>query len=290
MIRVLRPGPLTTVQDLGRPGLAHLGVGRSGAADRGAARRANALVGNDASAAVLETTLGGLRLRAEADLVLALTGAASAWTVDGVAVWRDVAVGVPAGAEVRIAAPASGVRGYLAARGGIDVAPWQGSRSRDTLSGLGPEPLRAGDLLPVGPRSSAAFPPAVADPAPVLPDPVGVVTLPAVPGPRLDHLVAPAELWGAVWTIGRQADRVGLRLEGPSPSRARTDELPSEGCLPGAVQLTPDGPVLLLADAPVTGGYPVVAVLTAAALDLAAQLRPGQRLRLDPAGSPRPLR
>ena len=277
-LEVLRPGPLTTVQDLGRAGLAHLGIGRSGAADRGSARRANTLVGNHVGAALLETTLGRLTLRPTTPVLLALTGAGSVLLLDGTEHSLGTPVDVAAGVTVTVSAPTWGVRGYLAVRGGIEVPPWQGSRSRDSLAGLGPAPLHAGDVLRLG-----AEPPRPAS-GPERVDAPGSASLPAWPGPRADWLTEAglALLWRADWRVGTQADRVGVHLHGPGLARAGTAELPSEGTLPGAVQLTPNGPVILLADAPVTGGYPVVAVLTAPALDRAAQLRPGETVRLVP--------
>jgi biotin-dependent carboxylase-like uncharacterized protein len=174
--------------------------------------------------------------------------------------------------------PARGLRAYLAVRGGVAVPPVLGSRSTDALSGLGPAPLAAGDRLPVG--DLAADEPLV-DVAPVasLPDrPV----LRVLPGPRRDWLAdtAWAALRDAAWTVSADSDRVGLRLTGPRLARARDDELPSEGLVPGAVQVPPDGaPVLFLADHPVTGGYPVLAVVVTADLPVAAQLRPGDVVR-----------
>jgi biotin-dependent carboxylase-like uncharacterized protein len=163
-------------------------------------------------------------------------------------------------------------------RGGVDVAPVLGSRSTDTLSGLGPAPLRAGDELPVGALAGAE---PFVDVAPVR-APSSSPVLRVLPGPRRDWL-APAAwtaLTGAGWTVTTDSDRVGLRLGGPRLERARDGELPSEGLVPGAVQVPPDGaPVLFLADHPVTGGYPVLAVVASADLPAAAQLRPGDRVR-----------
>lgn len=137
---VVDPGPLTTVQDLGRPGLASNGVGPSGAADRASARRANALVGNPAPAALLEVTLGGLRLVAKEDVEVAVAGAPLTVTVDGAEVGSAV-FRVTSGSTVRLGRPVVGVRTYLAVRGGVDVPAVLGSRSTDLLSGLGPPPL-----------------------------------------------------------------------------------------------------------------------------------------------------
>jgi allophanate hydrolase subunit 2 len=150
MIEVLRAGPLTTVQDLGRPGLAHLGVPRSGALDQPALRLANRLVGNPAGAAGLEITLSGCTLRPRVATRIAVTGGYGAVTVDGQPVRFAAAQPVPAGATVHIGRCTRGLRTYLAVAGGIDVPPILGSRSTDTLSGLGPAALRNGDVLPLG--------------------------------------------------------------------------------------------------------------------------------------------
>ena len=282
MLTVLASGPLTTVQDRGRPGWASIGVTRSGAADRQAAALANRLVGNDAAAAVLEVTVGGLQVRAGRTLLVAVSGAPAPVTVDGRAAPFDAPLTLRPGQVLGLGNPTVGLRSYLAVRGGIGVPPVLGSRSTDTLSGLGPAPLRPGDVLPVG--ALAADEPVV-DVAPVR-APSSRPVLRVLPGPRRDWL-APAA-WTALtaedWTVSPDSDRVGLRLAGPRLDRARTDELPSEGLVPGAVQVPPDGaPVLFLVDHPVTGGYPVLAVVTTDDLPAAAQLRPGDRVRFRPA-------
>jgi biotin-dependent carboxylase-like uncharacterized protein len=277
-LTVLAPGSLTTVQDLGRPGQAGLGIGRSGACDRAAAALANRLVGNPADAAVLEVTFGGLAVRAEADLLVASTGARCAGAVghNGPALLR-------AGTELRLGLPDSGLRSYLAVRGGIDVPPVLGSRATDLLSGLGPAVLAAGDVLPVGPPAGPL--PGV-DVAPVADPPGGEVTVAVLPGPRLDWFgdAAWAGLTGRPWTVTSESNRVGLRLDGEPLTRLRAGELPSEGMARGALQVPPSGtPVLFLADHPVTGGYPVIGYVTDADLDRCAQLRPGQAVRFRPA-------
>lgn len=282
MLTVLASGPLTTVQDRGRPGWASIGVTRSGAADRQAAALANRLVGNDAAAAVLEVTVGGLQVRAGRALLVAVSGAPAPVTVDGRAAPFNAPLTLRSGQVLGLGNPTVGLRSYLAVRGGIGVPPVLGSRSTDTLSGLGPAPLRPGDVLPVG--ALAADEPVV-DVAPVR-APSSRPVLRVLPGPRRDWL-APAA-WTALtaedWTVSSDSDRVGLRLAGPRLDRARTDELPSEGLVPGAVQVPPDGaPVLFLVDHPVTGGYPVLAVVTTDDLPAAAQLRPGDRVRFRPA-------
>lgn len=284
MLTVLDPGPLATVQDRGRTGYAGIGVPRSGAADAAAADLANRLVGNLDAAAVVEATAGGLRVRAERALLVAVTGAPAPVTVDG----RPAPFGAPfplgAGGGLGLGTPPVGLRTYLAVRGGIDVPPVLGSRSTDTLSGLGPAPLKAGDRLPVGDlRGEEPF----VDVAPLRP-PSPAPVLRVLPGPRRDWLAPAAwtDLTTRPWTVTANSNRVGLRLDGPRLTRAREDELPSEGLVPGAVQVPPDGaPVLFLADHPVTGGYPVLAVVTTADLPAAAQLRPGDTLTFRPVSS-----
>jgi len=271
MIRVLAPGPLTTVQDQGRTGYAHLGVGRAGAADAWSLASANRLVGNDAGAAGLEVTLGGLVVQLTTAATVALTGAPGPATID-----QFVAVTRPAGTIIRVGAAVTGLRRYLAVRGGIDVDPVLGSRSTDTLSGLGPAPLRAGDELgigaqPAGPISGVTLPGAVS-----------ARPLRIVAGPREDWFRpgALAELTAGRWTVGADSDRIGVRLTGPPLVRIRTEELPSEATLPGALQVPPSGqPILLGPDAPVTGGYPVIAVVHSADRHRAGQLRPGEVVR-----------
>jgi biotin-dependent carboxylase-like uncharacterized protein len=273
-LTVLAPGPLTTVQDAGRPGQGALGIGRSGACDRAAAALANRLVGNGPDAAVLEVTLGGLALRAGADVLVATTGARCPGSPAHNAPHR-----LAAGVELRLGLPATGLRTYLAVRGGIAVEPVLGSRATDLLSGLGPPALTAGDVLPVG---EAEGPLPGVDLAPVADPPGGEVTVRVLPGPRADWFAedAAAVLTGTGWTVTGESNRIGLRLDGPPLERVRTGELASEGMVRGALQVPPSGlPVLFLADAPVTGGYPVVGYVDDADVDRCGQLRPGQTVR-----------
>jgi KipI family sensor histidine kinase inhibitor len=319
-VEIIQPGPLTTVQDLGRHGWAHLGVPGSGAADPASLRLANRLIGNPEGAACLELTLGRATVRFDSSATAALAGAAAPMRLivpDEVAgagaarcdaagaggteadrtgaadptVWEPApgtAFSVPAGAILRVGPPASGLRSYLAIGGGIDVPAVLGSRSADSLSGLGPAPLRPGDRLPLaGPRSlpergllqqlSAAEPP------PLMPAmSADAVELRAIAGPRDDWFAAAALeiLAGCEYLVSAASNRSGLRLTGPPLRRARSGELPSEGVVTGSLQVTHEGqPILLLADHPTTGGYPVIAVVRSADLGLAAQLRPGQRVR-----------
>jgi biotin-dependent carboxylase-like uncharacterized protein len=280
-LTVLSPGPLTTVQDLGRPGQAALGIGRSGACDRASAALANRLVGNPPDAALLEVTFGGLALRAEDDVLVATTGARCTGGFPHAAPTR-----LRRGSELRLGPPGSGLRTYVAVRGGIAVPPVLGSRSTDVLSGLGPPVVAAGTVLPVG--EPTAPPPAV-DLAPVADPEAGEVTVPVLPGPRADWFGDPgwSALTGQPWTVSNESNRVGLRLDGEPLERTREGELPSEGMVRGALQVPPSGlPVLFLADHPVTGGYPVIGYVVDAHVDRCAQLRPGQTLRFRASGAP----
>jgi biotin-dependent carboxylase-like uncharacterized protein len=270
-LTVVDPGPLTTVQDAGRPGLAHLGVPRSGWLDAGAARVANRLVGNHRGSALLETTAGGVALRADEALTVAVTGAGAELRVDGSAVAFGEAISLGAGATLQVGPAYRGVRSYVAVSGGIEVAPVLGSRATDRLSGLGPPPLSAGDVLPIGP---ARRPRPVDTPRPPVVD--GVLRL--VTGPRADWVSGGVRrLAVQPWTVAADSDRVALRLSGEPLARSRTEELPSEGLVLGAVQVPPDGqPLIFLADHPTTGGYPVVGVVHPGDLWQCAQLRPGE--------------
>ena len=279
---ILAPGPLTTVQDLGRPGLAALGVGASGAADRASLRLANRLVGNAEAAAALELTLGGLQVRvagtAAAPAIVALTGAPCPVQVGGRAVGMNGPVAVRPGEVIAVGAPTDGVRTYLAVRGGVAVPPVLGARSTDTLSGLGPEPVRAGTVLPIG-AETTGFP--VVDQAPVR-RPGGDAVLRVLPGPRADWFAPDAlrTLGSDPYVVTAESNRIGVRLDGPELRRTESAELPPEGMVRGALQVPPRGrPVLLLADHPVTGGYPVIGVVLDADVDRAGQLRPGDRVR-----------
>jgi biotin-dependent carboxylase-like uncharacterized protein len=281
VIVVRSPGLLTTVQDLGRPGWAHLGVPLAGAVDRAALRAANRLVGNVPGAAGLEATLTGPELQLEGDAVLAVTGGRCTVTVEDEVVEVGVAVTVRRGQTVRLGEVATGVRSYLAVRGGLDVPAVLGSRSTCTLSGIGPAPLAAGDRLPVGSAVEGA---------------VGVEVLPEIaeepvlrlrPGPREDAFTPGAleVLTGSSYVVRSSSDRTGVRLDGAVLQRASAAELPSEGVLPGAVQVPPDGqPIVFLANCPTTGGYPVIGVVLAQDLAHAAQARPGTALRFTTGG------
>lgn len=270
MIEIVAAGPLTTVQDDGRFGYVSLGITRAGAFDGAAYALGNRIVGNAPGAAALEITLGGLAFRVDAAVTVALTGARCAGLE-----WGH-ATTLPAGSEWTLAAPADGMRSYLAVRGGINVPVVLGSRSADLGAGLGPPRVQVGDRLRVG-----AQPGTPVDGADAIPRPMAR-SLAVVLGPRDAWFTADAvrSLLTQSWTVRPESDRVGLRLDGAGLDRVVTAELPSEPTRPGALQVPADGrPILLGPDAPTTGGYPVIAVVTRAGLDHAAQLRPGQSVR-----------
>ena len=287
-LRIISPGLQSLIQDLGRTGHAGLGVSAAGALDRASLRRANRLVGNAASAAVIETVAGGLQVRAVGDQVLAVTGAPGELTITagdhGVASDRTVPMATPFalldGETLSLGAPAGGFRSYVALRGGVDVPPVLGSRSTDTLAGLGPAPLAAGRTLAAGGSTESGV---VGHPEvqPDFPD-AGVTVLDVVPGPRSDWFDRAAldSLTAQEWTVKPQSNRVGMRLDGTPLRRTRDGELASEGTVSGALQVPPEGlPVLFLADHPVTGGYPVIAVVVDAHLDRAGQIPIGGTIR-----------
>ena len=221
---------------------------------------------------------GGLAVRAQRWLLVALAGAPAPADVDGLPVGHHAVLTLRPGQVLRLGRPPSGLRTYLAVRGGIDVPPVLGSRSTDVLSGIGPAAARrrghaAGGHRPAGrSRSWTSRPWGCRPPAPSRCAPW--------PGRAPTGCATPATLARNTWTASSRSDRVGMRLEGGRLDRARPGEIPSEGMVRGAVQVPPGGePVLFLADHPITGGYPVVAVVLDADVDRAAQVRPGQAVR-----------
>lgn len=274
---VEQPGLLSLVQDRGRPELGHLGVSPSGAFDRSAARQANALLGNDPTTAVIEVLGGGLVLLAEESTVCAVTGAVGPITLDGATGPYGRAFRLQAGQRLAIGPPATGLRTYVGVLGGFDVAGELGSSSTDTLANLGPPPLAIGDRLDIG----------QSHPLPELEDlpplgRAGELTLDVVLGPRDDWFTAGAVrlLLESRWEVGSASNRIGVRLTGPTLERSEPGELPSEPCIRGSIQVTADGqPIVFGPDHPVTGGYPVIAVVTDAHTDRLAQAAPGQPLR-----------
>ncbi|MGH3595726.1 MAG: 5-oxoprolinase/urea amidolyase family protein [Mycobacterium sp.] len=279
-LEILRTGPLALVQDLGRVGLADLGVSRSGAADRRSHTLANRLVANPDDHATIEVTFGGFSARVRGDDIdIAVTGADADPSANGIMFGTNSIQHVRDGDVISLGAPHSGLRSYLGVRGGIDVTPVLGSRSYDVMSAIGPLPLRPGDVLPVGAHSDG-YP--ELDQAPVAAIDEQLVDLRVVPGPRDDWLDDSDALVHTIWMATDRSDRVGMRLEGRQLAYRQPDrQLASEGITRGAIQVPPNGlPVILGPDHPVTGGYPVVGVVTDDDIDKVAQIRPGQYVRL----------
>ena len=275
MIEILNQGIGSSFQDLGRLGYKHLGVGRSGAADRPSHSLANRLVGNPESAATIETC-GGLAVRFHRHAVIVVTGARGPIEVRN---GRPMAVNgvahVPAGSEVSLRPPDDGVRYYLAVRGGLDIEPVLGSRSFDTLAGIGPR-LAGGDQIAVGPDPHTPMATEFVSRPPL------TTVVDIFEGPRRDWFTGDA--WSALaaneFVVSPTGNRVGARLSGPVLERVAQRELPSEGLVEGAIQVPPDGqPIVMLADHPVTGGYPVIAVVASMHVAAVAQARPGTTLR-----------
>ena len=288
-LEVLDAGLLTLFQDQGRPGRGNLGVTPSGAADLAAAATANVAVGNPRGATVLEN-IGGIRLRALTDAVMCVTGAQSRVLLDDMPVHLARPVLVTAGSTVTVDPAAVGLRNYIAIRGGIVADAELGSASTDVLSGLGPAPVRLGDVIGVLPRSTAMTDAQLSNPMRVREGAHGQTegVLRCVLGPR-DDWFTPESLEAFLateWTVTAQSNRVGVRLVGPegsvSLSRAREGELASEGMVAGSVQVPPSGePVIFLRDHAVTGGYPVIATVLEEDIDIAAQLPPGATVRFE---------
>jgi len=282
-ILVVSAGPLTTVQDLGRPGWAHIGVPPSGAVDREALTFGNHVVGNDPGTAGLEATLAGPSLQFRAPAVVALTGAESSATVSGRPAPANAPVPVGAGEVLELRGCIRGVRTYICIRGGIEAEATLGSRSTDLMSGLGPPPLRDGDALRIGAEPRRRPNAEAAAPAP-RPD---VPVLRVLPGPRDDWFAPGAldALCASSWRVDPASNRIGVRLSGPRLERLDRGELLSEGLVTGAIQVPPSGqPIVLLNDHPTTGGYPVLAAVHTADLPLTAQLGPHSAVRFAPTG------
>lgn len=308
-VSVVSPGAQSLIQDLGRYGYADLGVSEAGALDAPAMTEANRLAGNHPNDAVIEAAMGGLTIKARGDQVVAVTGAVSPLTIKGTTGSRTARLEAPLalldGEQLTIGPARRGLRNYVAIRGGIDVPEVLGSRATDTMSGLGPDPLTAGSFLPVAeapPHSivghswpataeSSSTHPALAADAGAHPDNTEPVTVTIVPGPRDDWFDQAAfdSLCSQEWEVTPKSNRVGLRLEGTPLERAKSGELPSEGTVAGSIQMPPSGlPVLFLADHPVTGGYPVIAVVSHSDLGKVAQIPPGGSIRFRVAEAPVP--
>lgn len=282
-VAVLKAGTLTTVQDAGRHGLRHLGVGSAGALDAYSSRVANLLVGNDHHSALLEMTLAGPTLRFDRAARIALTGAEIDVSADGLALpgWRPI--DLPAGTELRFGACRRGVRAYLAVTGGFDVPRVLGSASADLRAGFGGgegRALHTGDVLRlaggVADVVALRIAPWWIDPQPDL-DFVHEAVAHLLPG--RDATSPVNAITTQSWRVSAVSDRQGLRLDGPPLTLADARDRISEPVTPGTIQLPPDGqPIVLLADAQTIGGYPRIGHVASADLPRLAQCRPGDTL------------
>ena len=301
-ILVEAPGLLTTLQDLGRKGYQHLGVGPSGVMDEMSHRLGNLLVGNPEGAATLELTLAGPRLHFETNAHLALCGGDLSAEIEGrpVPLWRPVRV--RAGARLQFGRPRSGARCYLAVAGGFQAAPVMASASTNLAAGFGGfqgRPLKRGDRLETGPCPQELYPGFQDHPhrdAPLFqaqdwfapwfrevsfarPAILRVVT-----GTQWPALTAQSReaFLGATFRVAPQSNRMGLRLQGPVLALAQPLEMLSAGVTMGTLQLPPDGaPILLMADRQTTGGYPRLGEVASVDLPHAAQLAPGEEVRFE---------
>lgn len=291
-VRVLAAGLQVTVQDRGRHGFRHLGVGSAGALDPYSHAVANLLVGNAGDAAVLEMVLAGPSLRFERAARIALCGATTEARVGATVLpqWRPV--DLPAGSELHVGRCTAGARAYLAIAGGWSVPEVLGSASTDLRGGFGGTRGRAlavGDVLPVGPAPRPDASVVRAAPWWIAPEPDLDFTIPAVVRVLPGHeATAPADaLCAGPWRVAAASNRQGLRLEGAvlalDPATRSTAPHISEPVAPGTVQLPPDGrPIVLLADAQSHGGYPRIGHVAACDFPRLAQLRPGDPLRFTP--------
>jgi antagonist of KipI len=274
-IKVVHGGMLSTIQDLGRPGLRAMGVPVGGAMDGFAMRVANLLVGNAEDAAGLEMTMVGAELEFLEDAVVAVTGAAGGELEP----WRPHRL--RAGTRLRWGRLDAGCRLYLAVAGGFDVPVTLGGRGTYLRGGWGGgqgRALRAGDVITVArPANTLSVENWRLDPR-IMPAYAASPTLRVVQGAQGGEF--DREWWRGEYAVLRQSDRMGIRLQGAPLVRAVSGDLISSAVAPGAVQVPPDGqPIVLAADAQTIGGYPLVAHVISADLPLLAQLRPGDQVR-----------
>lgn len=281
-LSIIRPGALTTVQDLGRWGAQSQGVPVAGPMDPVSHRIANVLVGNDARAATLEVTLIGPEIEFQDDRAVAVTGAEFDLSLDGRAV-GDACFVVRAGSRLRFGRRIRGSRAYVAVAGGLDVPQVLGSRATHLVSRMGGfegRALAAGDRLPLGDRPARRASGVGAVNA-IVPIPEGHAQVRVVPGPQRDKFDDQAldVLQSATYTIANDSDRMGFRLSGPALRHTRSADIISDATPLGVLQVPASGqPLLLMADRQTTGGYPKIATVISADVGLAGQLGPGDAI------------
>lgn len=273
-ILVLKSGPLTTIQDLGRSGLAHLGVPPSGALDQSAFLLGNRLVGNPIDAAVLEITFSPFSLQALTDCVVAVTGARAQILLDKDQEAWGMPIAMRRHQVLEVSQPTAGARTYLALSGGVEANSYLGSRSTDLLSMLGPQPIKDGQILVLGEFSGET---PIVDFAPY-PEPMDRLRLNLQLGPRDNFITksALADLASKSWQVSSMSNRIALRLQGPKLAKRDRKELKSEGIVTGSVQVPHDGlPLIFLNDHPTTAGYPIIGVVAPDEVAACAQAMPG---------------
>ena len=281
-LTVIRPGMLTTIQDLGRWGFQGSGVPVAGPMDWYSHRLANRLVGNDEQAALLEITLIGPELEADAETMCVATGADFDVTVNGGVTQAATPFMVPPGGRLRFGARRRGARAMLAVRGGFDVAATFGSRATSVIARMGPleRPLMTGDVLPVG--AAATVRPEATGSALRLPD--GGARLRILRGPH--DAMFTSDTWHTLlrsrYVVTPDSNRMGYRLKGPSLLHHGDAEILSDATPIGSLQVPGSGePILLMADRQTTGGYPKIATVITADLPLAGQLAPGDSVAFE---------
>ena len=277
-LHILKPGLLTTVQDLGRYGHQASGVPVAGPMDTFSHRLANQLAGNSIDAATLEITLIGPDLIVEADTTMAIAGGQFEVTCDDRPLASGTSFSVTRGQRVRFGRLVEGARAYLAVAGGIQTPPVLGSRATHLVSHMGGfsgRALRAGDRVPI--VSAAPTRPQRKSAGLTLPT-KGRALLRVMAGPQDGWFQADAlrAIASVSFRISPQSNRMGYRLQGPPLVRAREDELISEPVGIGAIQVPAAGePILLMADRQTAGGYPKIGYVISADLPIAGQLAPG---------------
>lgn len=286
--KVISTGPQAIFQDRGRFGFASAGVGTSGSFDQHSAARANNALGNDPNATVVEILLGGFEVEALASTSIVFTGTEAevmVRTASGQSknTTTNTIIDVAVGDRIRIEPAVFGMRAYFSARGGFAVEKTLGSASTDLISQMGPAPLKAGDVIELGQDiADSRWWPKLRQ-LPIFWTRMPAETLTVVRGPR-DNWFTPESLnsfFTQVFTVSNDSNRIGLRMQSSAPIQRRVEgELKSEGMVRGSIQIPPGGhPVVFGPDHPVTGGYPVIAVLTSKSCDRSAQLSPGDKVR-----------
>ncbi|MBT3994251.1 MAG: biotin-dependent carboxyltransferase [Chloroflexi bacterium] len=283
-ILIVQPGPMTLVQDRGRFGFQQLGVSVSGAVDIDALDTANLLVGNDPNAACLEVMLGGLEIEFPNAIVIAVTGAESDVTIDGVPISLGVSYFVHAGARLELGMAINGLRTYIAVAGGIEIAQTLGSRSTHLASGIGGvdgRALVAGDVIDLGePSDAVASGLLLEDDSQTLPG--SEINVRIVLGPQDDEFSGNgiASLFNSTYTVSDQSNRQGLRLDGPViESKSGRYDIVSDAVVNGSIQVPGDGkPIILLADRQTTGGYAKIATVATVDLPRLGQAGPGTKI------------